>query len=259
MKYTLVLGIEYKKYKKPAEITVSVGEKLIDVFSLDKDYPSTDKMLDNVDDTWYGRMGRAHWLQRADWKGLWMDKPKHYKVYEIDEQDLQGKLQIKVDNSNTDYTNGFMKNNSLIKFQIIALIPSTYLENCGEKFLKVATKFDDAYDKYVKRIGLTVSKKEFIKQEEIVIREKRNYTRWPCVIAYQVQRENETHEKSGTNDYWNWIGGSFTIEIPIHTKHKIRYLGCANGTPYGFFDICNTQNFTVATCKLLLNIYNENK
>ena len=51
MKYTLVVGIEDKKYKKSANIRISTDERLIDDFDLDKDIKSfedADQVLDNI-------------------------------------------------------------------------------------------------------------------------------------------------------------------------------------------------------------------
>ncbi len=42
MKYLLVLGIAYKKYKKPAEVTVFTGDIMIDSFQLSQDHNITE-------------------------------------------------------------------------------------------------------------------------------------------------------------------------------------------------------------------------
>ena len=63
--------------------------------------------------------------------------PKLFKIYEIEEQDLNGLVEIKVDNSHNDYNNGFMKNNSMIRFPMIGLFPSHFAENRGEQLMRI--------------------------------------------------------------------------------------------------------------------------
>ena len=257
MKYTLVLGIAYKKYKNPGDIAVYVGGRLIDAFQIDQDvaFVHQDTVTSLLDETWYSRLDRTRWLAyletNKNTNGTRITHelvPKLFKIYEIEEQDLNGLVEIKVDNSHNDYNNGFMKNNSMIRFPMIGLFPSHFAENRGEQLMRIIKKIDDARNTCIKR----KSKLNFR------YRVKTNGT-WPYVRSFYTKRRNNMHEKDKVlTDNW-WIGGSFTAEIPIKTKHSIRYLAANEGKEDGFFDLWSPVSLILATCKQLLNIYNEDQ
>ena len=120
MKYFLVIGIEYKFFQKPANLTVNVGNRFIDTFLLDRDYPCTTDIRCHIDPKVYEKHDKSDWLKQADWIERWdkMEKANLYKIYEIDDSTVKGNLEITVENSNNDYTNGFMNKSSLIKFPV---------------------------------------------------------------------------------------------------------------------------------------------
>jgi hypothetical protein len=161
--------------------------------------------------------------------------PKLFKIYEIEEQDLNGLVEIKVDNSHNDYNNGFMKNNSMIRFPMIGLFPSHFAENRGEQLMRIMERiYSDKQSKHGKK------------------------SEWPCVGSFYTKRQNNMHEKAKVaSSYW-WIGGSFTAEIPIKTKHRIRYLSSIGAKGTGFL-YRTPMSMILATCKPLLNIYNEDQ
>jgi len=261
MKYTLVLGIAYKKYKNPGDITVYVGGRLIDAFQLDQDFTFVDNLLPLLDETWYHRLDSTQWLARLGTNKEHIDHgdnriadnrialrellPKLFKIYEIEEQDLNGLVEIKVDNSHNDYNNGFMKNNSMIRFPCIGLFPSHFAENRGEQLMRIMKKIVDGEMKHEKRAG----------------RKKHDPTLfhgWPCVGSFYTKRQNNMHEKDKVLSDQYWIGGSFTAEIPIKTKHRIKYLSSISAKETGFFG-WSLESLILATCKPLLNIYNEDQ
>jgi hypothetical protein len=258
MKYTLVVGIAYKKYKNASgDIAVYVGGRLIDAFQIDQDvtFVCQDTVTSLLDETWYRRLDRVRWLARLGTEKNYNEGrmthelvPKLFKIYEIEEQDLNGLVEIKVDNSHNDYNNGFIKNNSMIRFPMIGLFPSHFAENRGEQLMRIIKKIDDARNTCIKR----KSKLNFR------YRVKTNGT-WPFVDKFYIRRQSETFEKNGSLHYSWWIGGSFTAEIPIKTKHRIRYLVSQGSKEVGFFDLWSPVSLILATCKQLLNIYNEDQ
>ena len=245
MKYTLVLGIAYKKYKNPGDITVYVGGRLIDAFQLDQDFTFVDNLLPLLDETWDRRLDSTRWLARLGTnkhpRGTRITHelvPKLFKIYEIEEQDLNGLVEIKVDNSHNDYNNGFMKNNSMIRFPMIGLFPSHFAENRGEQLMRIMERI--VYRE-------TGEESKHGKQSE-----------WPCVGSFYTKRQNNMHKKDRVLTSNWWIGGSFTAEIPIKTKHRIRYLSSMGAKDTGFF-MWGLESEILATCKPLLNIYNEDQ
>ena len=249
MKYTLVLGIAYKKYKNPGDITVYVGGRLIDAFQLDQDFTFVDNLLPLLDETWDRRLDSTRWLANKHPRGTRITHelvPKLFKIYEIEEQDLNGLVEIKVDNSHNDYNNGFMKNNSMIRFPMIGLFPSHFAENRGEQLMRIAKKISDGVIKHKKRTG----RKD---------RDSPPLQRWPCVRSFYTKQKKNMHEKDKVLTGNWWIGGSFTVEIPIKTKHRIRYLVSQEIKETGFFELSSPVSLILATCKQLLNIYNEDQ
>ena len=249
MKYTLVLGIAYKKYKNPGDIAVYVGGRLIDAFQIDQDvaFVHQDTVTSLLDETWYSRLDINRWISTVSWPQELM--PKLFKIYEIEEQDLNGLVEIKVDNSHNDHTNGFMKNSSMIRFPMIGLFPNHFIENKGEQLMRIVKRFDDGLFKHEKRAG---------RNEHSDTRSGTTWTRWPCVNNFYVRRQSEKFEQSKELNGYCWIGGDFTVEIPIKTKHRIKYLSSMSARETGFF-VKTPDALILATCKLLLNIYNEDQ
>jgi hypothetical protein len=262
MKYTLVLGIAYKKYMNFGDIAVYVGGRLIDAFQIEQDvtFVCEDTVTSLLDETWYRRLGKTRWLTRLGTNKDHVDYgegfpthelvPKLFKIYEIEEQDLNGLVEIKVDNSHNDHNNGFMKNNSMIRFPMIGLFPSHFVENKGEQLMRIVKRFGERFDDSETKHGPRARRENSC--------DPRLYRSWPCVYDFYVRRQSETFEKNGLrNGHW-WIGGNFTAEIPIKTKHRIKYLCSMGAKGTGFF-VKTPYALILATCKPLLNIYNEDQ
>ena len=242
MKYTLILGIEYKKYKNPAVVTVSIGNKFIDTFQLEKNFAKISQPLSNIEQHWLNEIA-PRVLTRS--RKFWENVPSFFKIYQIKDTDIEGNLEIKIDNDNNDFTNGFMKNNSTISLSTVALFPSVLYDNKGEQLIKTCFKLSDGYYKFQRRHDI---------DHDIFP----NPT-WPTAESFYARRENEDHEKSEIKD-GNWtIGGSFTAEFPIRKKHRVKYLGSLRHKEIGFIFTTSGQLLFISSCKSLLNIYDEDQ
>jgi hypothetical protein len=245
MKYTLILGIEYKKYKNPAVVTVSIGNKFIDTFQLEKNFAKINQPLSNIEQHWLN--DNSILIEKVLWKkrNFWENVPSFFKIYQIKDTDIEGNLEIKIDNDNNDFTNGFMKNNSVISLSVVALFPSILSQNKGEKLMKTCFKLNDGNYKFQRRHDI---------DHDIFP----NPT-WPTAESFYARRENEDHEKSEIKD-GNWtIGGSFTAEFPIRKKHRVKYLGSLRHKEIGFIFTTSGQLLFISSCKSLLNIYDEDQ
>jgi len=228
MKYILLVGIEYKKYKRPANIRISADERLIDDFDLDKDIKSS------------GDSDQGY-----------------FRVYDIDDTHLKNFLKLTVSNSNSDYTNGFMKNSSLIKFPIIALFPKELTKNNCERLNEIMEK--------INRPGHPehILKTQDLKNVPLsAISESR--VSWPCPDFYKVTYNKHNASEVIGNDFW--VGGSFELELQIKKKHRVTFL-CTEGIstkgkwhmPRSIYATWHsgTKSYAVTSYKPLLNIYNE--
>ena len=97
MKSFLVISIEYKFFKKPADITIHLGDNFIDTFQLDRNYAITN-VLPEIEPQWYTKFGVDRHLTRENRVKEWTELPSFYKVYEMEDSSINGKLQIKVEN-----------------------------------------------------------------------------------------------------------------------------------------------------------------
>ena len=247
MKYTLLLGIEFEFYKKPAEITVSVDKKFVDTFKLDRNLGCIDDAGKMFEQRWYEHFACPHVIE-----GEKRSVPKFFKIYEINEEYLRGDLEIKVQNSNSDFSNGFLKNNSKIKFTVVALFPSHFTKNQGETLMTILLRLNEAYlRKYLgRRTGL---------QRKLLGTKRSNKTPWPGIENFDITRENQIYEKDGRKSSFWWIGGNFTAYIPIRKKHKIYFLKDVGTEDKGFIRCEETMPLAVGSYEPLLNIYDENQ
>ena len=259
MFYTLILALQYKKYKQPAGVSITVNDKILDTFQLDESKGATNNMLANLERSCLEKVDKKYWTEREDWVQCWKeDWPTFYKVYQLDEKELEnGTIRIAVDNKNSDYTNGFMKNNSLFRINIVVLVPTCFLRNNSEKYFKIIKKVDDAYNKFLIR-NVKKSLEDRQTKEEYEFRKHRSIYAWPMVQSFTLRKEFRQDE-SEVSDRFNWIGGSFTIDIPVRTKFKIKYLGCPRGKEMSFPDIATPESIIIGAMKQLLNIYNEDQ
>jgi hypothetical protein len=171
-----------------------------------------------------------------------------------------------------------MKKSSMIKFPIIGLFPSHFGENKGQQLMRIMQKVHVGKKKHRKRSedfadaarGMWASSKEFQSryktwQDFMNSRDhdelfERDVVRviWPHAGNFLIKPQNNMYEKDRTSNSFWWFGGSFTAEIPIKTKHRIRYLSSIGAKEIGFIGR-SVGSLILATCKPLLNIYNEDQ
>ena len=202
-------------------------------------------------------------------------------MYEIDEECVEGTLKIRVENSNSDYTNGFMKNSSLVKFPIVSIVPNSLMENNGKKLIETTTRMKRVEAKNFNRLGLEKGGMRWVKNSPEASQEKTpwsanrinqndfsypkehkwtyHYCRhyWPLAGLFLVRRDNEKHEKDAVRHSQWKIDGNFTAEFPIRQKHKTKYIGSWASREIGLLLSPGMGLFYIG--KTLINIYNEDQ
>lgn len=257
MKYILIIGIEYKKYLRPVNLTIQIGNTFIDSFELERDYPSTNDVRQAIGKPWFEKM-----LASIDnknirkelsylWSGSVEPLPTFYKVYALDDHDLEGYLSINVENDNNNYTNGFMTHNSLVKLKIASLIPMNLIKNNGEDLCKIVCRLDRSFMKFVRKNSINTDHRIAPLNGQV----------WPHhADFFEVKRKDETYEKNGVKDCNLWLGGSFVARFPICVRHKIKYLSRPGAKNIGLLQ--TMIDVRVLLCSWLsnkLNIYNEDQ
>lgn len=260
MTYTFILGLEYRYFKNPAKVTVSINNRFVDSFTLTRDHYSNDDVGKRICTKWYNHFGVQNW------KPPEYSLPNYFKIYEINDEYLGGEFEIKVDNENSDYTNGFIRNSSVIKFDVIALFPTSLAKNDGEKLMEVFVRLDKALRK---KFGKKYSdnpqllKPNWIiqhdgKSKEIKITKSNRQFRlqWPCVISFNVEMRDKKFSKKKIMLKSEWIGGSFTLKLPIRKKHQVFYLHQEGTLGKGFIEPYKFP-IAISSYQPLLNMYNE--
>jgi hypothetical protein len=274
MKYIFVVGIEFKKYKRPANIRITAGDSLIDEFSLHEsisgvDY-SVDKMLEGIYKTHYQKMKR--YPMKKVYKGYPMNPPyqgpidplyvenfwsmhtipRYYKVYEIDDIHLARSLRIQVANSHNNYTNGFMSKYSSVRFPLLSLFPKDFAMNNCEKLMDRILKIDSIdYDKMYYYL-----EKHKRPPEDFW---GKLWQTWPNITYIDV-KYNDKFNKSGLKKTDSWLGGDFVVDLKIKKKHGIKFLSAEKMQTLGLWDTtAPVLSYHLASNIKLLNIYNEDQ
>ena len=187
MNYILGLLFEYKRYKHDLVIRIYADDFLIDELRLNKDIE-----LKEVDFAEAERIISAKVPTLETYSKSFI--PKKIFLFEINEKYLRRNLTIEITNNNNDYTNGFMKNYSYVSWHKIFLIPACLTND--ENWTKLC-RFHDT---------------------------NRKNNRYPWFPSIQDVRI------TSTNPWTEYLlhhkrGGSFTIQIPLYTKHNVAHLG----------------------------------
>jgi len=236
MKYLLGVGfVVTEKYKKDPIVRVNIDDTFIDEFTLSK-WPNYDEKWFLNFDPWIYKSGFADWdKHRQPWLNLRLNLgsypnppfseglfPKKFKLYILDESQLKDKDQLVVDieNSDSNYTNGFMTKSTLLDFQTF-LIPLKFLRFFYHEGYRIKKEFNDS-----------VVDKEF---------DSDNFFDWP----YELKGEKRYYMTSGRlhhnqkfirriegypfsfNNFWNdvllnkWsFGGTGKLKVKLLTKQS---------------------------------------
>ena len=253
MKYIFIIGIIFKKYKKPAKIKITTSQTLIDEFDLDQDLNPvlnlSSKMTHNKD-----KIYSKHNKVRIDRQIVDREWPIYFRVYELEKLAVDDVIKIEVDNANSDYTNGFMRKSSTMQFPVIALFPKKLCTPDADMLLEFMLRAEDGWDKHITRKSnnrLSRRKKEG--------ESARVQHRWPSRVRFHIER-NGNDQKNHIVSKKESIGGCFSISFQIKRKHGIDYLYQDIGeSDIGFWNCRDLDSLLLTSCGQLLNIYNEDQ
>jgi hypothetical protein len=228
MKYLLAVGFFCKVYRKEPQARIFVNDQLIDEFFIQHDIEGFDEKLKRL------KRSNNHILQPID-RSLELkpkSKPKFIKIYEIEINKNLQKLKINIDIKNDDnnYTNGFMTKSTLIKFEILQLIP-----------------LHEGLIKLFKDKGACLLKKNYPWYH-------RNFNDWFNILSAGFwQEKNSTLRQE---DFWYFIGGSGNFLVELIKKYKI-FMNKKNFSYRSSFD-SNTIDFILDKYKQHANQRNNN-
>ena len=194
MSYILGLLFTYSRYKHDAVVRIYADDHLVDELCLSdninlkafnyKNMPILEGKWESIRDN-YGEYSPVLFL------------PEKLFLFEIEEKYLNSTVRIEVENNHNNYTNGFMTKYAYLNFHRVFLIPKFLMKL--ENWLVLQERFDTR---------------------------PKSHQYWP---PYGIQQE-DLIVKYTSNDMWTEDfllhprGGSFTVDIPLHRKHKIAHL-----------------------------------
>ena len=258
MKYFLVIGLNYQRYKEPAKVHVSSGDRLLDSFEL------TDTSLDV-----FLKQDQMHYefLQKYKKDLTGLAAPQYYRVYKVDDAEIRDNFSIKFYNSNSNYTNGFMSKSALVQCKHIALFPEYMTKNNCEplyitldRLTEAWEMIDKRYEKNEKFFGnpkdLHGENGKIIPKDKVLEDHDIPHATWPGLHWLKIKPLKDAFVESGLYPSEYWIGGDFEISINVKEKYGVKYLHTEGTRTHGAWNYDNTL-FFIAVSKNLLNIYNE--
>ena len=192
MPYVLMLLFEDKRYKRDAVVRVYADDRLVDEISLDNDINTKLSNYVGMPSQTIGPVNKmpVNFL------------PEKIFLFEIDEQHLHDSIQIEVNNSNTNYTNGFMTEFSYFKFLDFYLFPKCLFE-------------------YKNWISI---EKRFGSRDFIRVMNGNNASAFPRDLqSYDVVQQPNSIMKDDWREHS--MGGNFSLKIPLSKKYSIIHLG----------------------------------
>ena len=121
MKYLLVVGFACDIYRQEPRARIFVGDKLIDEFYI----PHHKDILPNVIKEFQQNKHILQPFSRIEEFNIQINNfpPLRFYEVEIDTTLNQAELRIEIKNSDSNYTNGFITNSTLIKLQLCYFFP----------------------------------------------------------------------------------------------------------------------------------------
>jgi len=218
----LSLGFSVNKFKKFPTARVWINDNFLDEFDITtknnlnkthlghKEWESTNLIYHN------STMPLAKSLNSTNRKTSYNKTNKkfpilndnlHLRFYEIDDKVLDKKftLKIEIQNSDSNYTNGFMSKSTLLNFSICNIIPKVFFID----LINFVNKFAfSTYGKY--------NKKTFQKDTEIV----KYYKRRRNLLHNFVHYANWKGLDNDSNNQKIWYGGNGTFSLDFIKKLK---------------------------------------
>lgn len=260
MKYIFGFLGKFCLYKQPFNLHIYSNNTLIDDLTITEDIDVELKEIQNADfnkftNYSFSERSQKRWRDVRHNVGVIGDGnilngnyyPKKLFLYEIDDSILKDRITFQFNNSDTNYTNGFMSKYAWMSMWYTFLIPKSLVDI--NKLLELGDRFDSV----PRTNGL------YFKNES------RDWT-WPG--CFGVLEESDGKVKMKQNAQY---GGVKKFHIPIIKKHSIHMIGAM---PRGDEDLVSYNNQRFRTGRITdgidffykvlfhfnkLNIQNEDK
>jgi hypothetical protein len=202
MKYLFAINIGCDVYKKYPKLQLFADEKLIDEFQIDEQFHDNLQWIDNT-------RFQKYCVQKSGgkFKTQLAVRNNQFRLYSIDDLDLEKKITIKIYNSDSNYTNGFMTKSTLVYFGPIIFMPEYFLQDDAKKYLELW--------------------QEYVTESTNPSRPDGTYRSWPWVNFGMVDgalrpfanslTDPQTYDERYMQNYYSF-GGDCEIDLHIDKK-----------------------------------------
>jgi len=202
MKYLLFVSFYFKKYKGSTKVSLYSDDKFIDEITFDQDTSVTAGRMNAIKQF---RNTYKNILGQHNFRAL----PKCTQVYEIDDEMLGQEITVRLNDKNTNYTNGFMTKSDLVQLYHCILIPTKLLSK--DKWARCVKLFE-RHNKYISNYKREPQYKNY---DSYV---KHMY--WPGT-SHQIVNGELVH--------FQWVGGNSTIVLPLVKKFNMHIVWAGKG------------------------------
>ena len=249
MDYVLIIILQFQKYKNNIKLELFSDDLFIDQLVLDKSVPLQKEIWTPKDynDSFkiISKNYPMHFHKTPDNVNPHpLACPDRIFFYQLNESCLGDKLTIKLNDTNTNYTNGFMTKSNLIRFERIFLVPKKILELASMQSLL------ERYPKIFQKIA-----------HKYLLRDVVDYTiLWPGNNHFRQAPQMRDSEGATMPEPRFWYGGVKSLHLPITKKHGIHMIDINKFTRPSYIPkkIAIDQNFWhYMTYYKLINTSNE--
>lgn len=125
MKYVLLIGVYFKKYKNNFKLRISADGHLVDELTIDEEI--SEKKFEWADLGWNKKIDFMR-PGKYDPTDLVWRFPNKIFLYEISDKFLKSHIGLDFNDNNNNYSNGFMTKSNMIKLDELFLFPKCLLQ-----------------------------------------------------------------------------------------------------------------------------------
>ena len=204
MKYILGIGINFKHFSGETTIRIFLDDIFIDELVLDKhiELCRVDRL--NITDNFNPENPTFEKKKTGPDDQRKESIPEKFFCYEIDESIIGDRISFDFNDTNSNYSNGFMTKSNQISFHSVFLLPKITTNSRFWKFI---------YDRNHKETENILPCQSYGKAEV-------NHD-WPLTVELYNDKNEKSHR-------FQWFGGKQKVHIDVCKKHRTHYIWKSN-------------------------------
>lgn len=226
MDYVLIILLQFRQFKGSFKLNLFSDDFFLDELSLDepidlrKDnwpkqefHESYQSLNENYDSFYSVYTGGAH-------VDDYCPCPRKIFMYQLNGNCLRASLNFNINDSNSNYTNGFMNKSNMIMFERIYLLPKKCLQASSVRSLF------DRYPQYID--SLQRQHRKGLSKAYFDSNASRYRIAWPSNMISNASGVDTHIDYSIPQQLQNhfWYGGKKDLYIPLTKKHGVHMMDC---------------------------------